>query len=103
MAAIRVNLYTRYAKNINHINKDSKDLLSVIVILGTNANSGETVFYDEYNMNDIGKRAQVLKHSHRRCVIGSFAKNLHEGSIWTDNRAVLSFILHKTNISSPCA
>ena len=47
-------------------------------------------------MNDIGKIAHVLKHSHGRCVIGSFDKILHEGSIWTGHRAVLSFILHKS-------
>ena len=47
-------------------------------------------------MNDIGKIAHVLKHSHGRCVIGSFDKMLHEGSIWTSHRAVLSCILHKS-------
>ena len=47
-------------------------------------------------MNDIGKRAHVLKHSHGMCVIVSFNKILHEGSIWTGHRAVLSFILHKS-------
>ena len=49
-------------------------------------------------MNDIGKRAHVLKHSHGRYVIGYFDKILHEGSIWTSHRAVLSFILHKSII-----
>ena len=47
-------------------------------------------------MNDIGKRAHVLKHAHGRCVIGSFDKILHKDSIWTVHRAVLSFILHKS-------
>ena len=47
-------------------------------------------------MNDIGKRAHVLKHSHGWCVIGSFNRSLHEGSIWTSHRDVLSFILHKS-------
>ena len=47
-------------------------------------------------MNVIGNRAHVLKHSHGRCVIGSFDKILHEGSIWTGYRALLSFILHKS-------
>ena len=90
------NLYTRHANNLNHVHKGSKDLLLVITILGTDVNGGETVFYDGENMNDIGKRAHVLKHSHGRCVIGSFDKILHEGSIWTGHRAVLSFILHKS-------
>ena len=53
-------------------------------------------FYDGENMNDIGKIARVLKHSHRRCVIGYFDITLHEGSIWTGNRAVLSLILYKS-------
>ena len=89
LATIGGNLYTRHAKNINHVHKDSKDLLSVIIILGTDVNGGETVFYDGENINDIDKRAHVLKHSHGRCVIGSFDKILHEGSIWTGRRAVL--------------
>ena len=47
-------------------------------------------------MNVIGNRAHVLKHSYGRCVIGSFDKKLHEGSIWTCHRALLSFIPHKS-------
>ena len=67
----------------------------MIIILGTDVNGGETVLYDGENMNEIGKRAHVLKHSHGRSVIGSFDKILHDGSIWTGHRAVLLFILHK--------
>ena len=37
-----------------------------------------------------------MKHSCGRCVIGPFVKNLHEGSIWTGRRDILSFILHKS-------
>ena len=96
MTNIRGNLYTRHAKNINRVHKYSKDLLSVIIILVIYVNGGETVFYDEENMNDILKRAYVLKHSHVRCFIGSFDKLLHEGSISTGHRAVLLFILHKS-------
>ena len=47
-------------------------------------------------MNDIRKRAHVLKDLHGMCVVGDFDKNLHEGSTWTGHRAVLSFILHKS-------
>ena len=95
MANIVGNLYTRHAKNLNHVQKDIKDIPLVIIILETDVNGGETVFYDGESMNDIGKRAHVLKHSHRRCVIGSFDKFLHEGSISTGYRDVLSFILRK--------
>ena len=75
--------------NLNHVHKDSKDILSVIIILGTDVNGGETVFNNGENMNDIGKQSHVLKHSYGRCVIGSFDKILHEGSIWTVHRSVL--------------
>ena len=67
----------------------------MIIILGTDVHGGETVIFNWENMNEIGKRAHVLKHSHGRCVIGSFNKTFHEGSLWTDHRAVLS--LSSTN------
>ena len=68
----------------------------MIIILGTNVNGGETVFYDGENMNDMAKIGHVLKHSHGSCVIGSFDKILPEDSIWTGHRDVISFILHKS-------
>ena len=46
LAAIGGNLYTIHVKDINHVHKYSKDLLSVIIILGTDVNGGETVFND---------------------------------------------------------
>ena len=48
-------------------------------------------FFYGMTMNDIGKRAHVLKHSHGRYMVGDFDKNLHEGYIWTKPRTVLSF------------
>ena len=92
---IGVNLLTRHPKNLNHVHKDSNNLLSVIIILGKHFHGGETVFYDGEDMNEIGKIAHVMKHSHGRCVVGPFDKILHEGSIWTGHRAVLSFVFHK--------
>ena len=74
MANIGGNLYTRQANNLNHIHRDSQDLLPVITILGTDVNGGETFLYDGDNMNDIGKRAHVLKLSHGRCVLRSHDK-----------------------------
>ena len=44
LANIGGNLYTRHPKNLNHVHKDSKYLLSVIIILGTDVHGGETVF-----------------------------------------------------------
>ena len=68
----------------------------MIIILGTDVHGGETVFYDGDKMNDIVKRAHVLKYSHGRCVVGPFDKILDEDSLLTGNRAVLSFILQKS-------
>ena len=46
-------------------------------------------------MREIIVRAHVLKNSHGRYVVGPFDKNLHEGSILTGHRYVISFILYK--------
>ena len=62
LATIGGNLFTIHTKNLNRVHKDSNNLLSVITILGKNVHGGETVFYDGENINDIGKRAHVLKH-----------------------------------------
>ena len=77
LATIGGDLLTRHPKNINHVYKDSNDLLSVIIILGTNVHGGETVFNDGVNMSDIEKRVHVLKNSHGMCVVGAFDKHLH--------------------------
>ena len=45
LAIIGGNLYTRHPKNLNHVHKYSKDLMSVIIILGTDVHGGETVFF----------------------------------------------------------
>ena len=89
MATIVGTLYTSQKNNLNHIHRDSKDLLSVIIILVTDVNGGETVFNDGENMNDIGKRAHLMNHSHVKCVINASDKTLHEGSIWTGRISVL--------------
>ena len=68
----------------------------MIFALGTDVNGGENVFLNVMSIDDIGKRAHVIRNSHGRCVVGSFDKNLHKCSIWTVHRSVLSFILQKT-------
>ena len=44
LATIGGNFYRIHPKNINHVHKDVNDILSVITILGTYFNGGETVF-----------------------------------------------------------
>ena len=46
LATFGGDLFTKHPKNINHIHKYSNDLLSVIIILGTNVHGGKTVLND---------------------------------------------------------
>ena len=46
MAVIGGKLYRNHPKNLNHVNKDIKYLVSVIITLGKYISGGETVFYD---------------------------------------------------------
>ena len=39
-------LYRNHPENINHIHKDTKELVSVIITLGKYISGGDTVFYD---------------------------------------------------------
>ena len=87
-----VNLFTINPKNLNNVQRDSKNLRLVIMILGTDVHGGKTIFYDGEKWNEFGKIAHVLKHSHVMRVVGVFDKILHEGSIWTGRTSVLSLI-----------
>ena len=55
LAKIGGNVLARHLKKRNHVQKDSNDFLSVIIILVTNVHGGETFFNDGVNMNDIRK------------------------------------------------
>ena len=46
LANIGGNLFTRNTKNLNHVHKESNNLLSVIIILGSSVHGGWTVFND---------------------------------------------------------
>ena len=95
MAVIGGKLYRNHPKNLNHIHKDTKDLVSVIITLGKNIIGGDTVFYDGVKTCDFGNRAHILKHSHGRMVFGPFEKVFHEGTMWSRYRSVISFIIKK--------
>ena len=60
LATIGGNLFTRNPNNVIHVHKDSNNLLSVIIILGTNLHGCKTFFNDGDNMNEIERRANVL-------------------------------------------
>ena len=45
MAFIGGKLYSNHPKNMNHVHKDTKDLISVIIKVGKDISGGDTVFY----------------------------------------------------------
>ena len=57
---------------MNHNHKYNKELVTVIINLGTNISGGYTVFNDGVKKYDSGNRAHVLKHLHGRIVFGPF-------------------------------
>ena len=44
LADIGGNVFSRHPKNLNRVHKDSKDTISVVITLRTDANGGETIF-----------------------------------------------------------
>ena len=49
----------------------------MIIILGIDVHSGDSVFKNGMTMGDIEKRTNVIKHSRGRCVVGTFDKQFH--------------------------
>ena len=47
------------------------------------------MFYYGVRYNGLGKRAHVLKYLHGICVVGTFERCFHEGSILRLHRAVI--------------
>ena len=72
MDVIGGRLYSNHPKNLNHVNKDSKGSVSVIINLGGNISGGDTVFYDGVKTSDLGSRAHELQHLHGRMIFGPF-------------------------------
>ena len=75
MDVIGGRLYSNRPKNLNHVHKDSKYLVSVIISLGGNISGGDTVFYDVVKTSELGSRAHVLKCLHGRMIFCPFEKN----------------------------
>ena len=95
MALIGGKLYSNHPKNLNHVHKESKDLVSVIIPVGKYISGGDTVFYNGVKISELGSRAHILKHSHGRMIFGPFEKIYHEVTLWSGYRSVIYFILTK--------
>ena len=99
MAFISGRIYSNHHKNLNHVHKDSKGLVSVIITLGGNISGGDTVFYDGVKTSDFGSRAHVLKHIHGRMIFVPFEKKSWRYSLkWIYSRDLLyphkTFFIH---------
>ena len=95
LAVIGGRLFSNHYKNLNHVNKDSKYLVSVIMTLGKYINGGGNVFYDGVKTYDLGSRANVLKNLHGRIIFGPLYIYFCEGNICRGHRAIKLFILTK--------
>ena len=72
MAVIGGRLFINRHKNLNHVHKDSKDLVYVIITLGWNIIEGGTVFNDGVKIYDLGIRSHVLKRLYGRRIFDPF-------------------------------
>ena len=70
-----ITLLSNYPKNLNHVHKDSKYLVSVLITLGGNISEGDTMFYNGVKTSDLGIRAHVLKNVHGGMIFGPFETN----------------------------
>ena len=95
MAVIGNKLYSNHPKNLNHLHKDTKGMVYVIITVGKDISEGDTMFYDGVKTSDLGSRAHILKQLHGRMIFGPFETVSHEGTISRGCKSVISLILTK--------
>ena len=61
MAVVGGKLYSNHPKNLNHVHKDSRDMVSIIITMGTNISGGDTVFYDGVKTSDLREQSSYIK------------------------------------------
>ena len=96
VAILGGKLHRSNPTNRNYVNKESNGLLSDIITLGTHVHGGDTILNGLICVYDLGQRAHVPKNLHGRCIVGPFERVFHEISLWRRNRAIVSFIFHKS-------
>ena len=80
---------------MNHVHKDTKDFVYVVITVGKDIGGGDTVFYIGLKTSYFESRAHILKLLHGRMIFGSFEKAFHKGTLCSGYRAVISFIVAK--------
>ena len=76
MDVIVGKLFSNHPKNLNHVHRDSKAFVSVIITVGKYIRGGDNVFYDGMKMSDLCSIAHVLKHLHGIMIFVSFGKKI---------------------------
>ena len=89
MTVIGGKLYSNHPPNMNHVHKDTKDMVYVIITVGKDMSGGDTMFYDVLKKSDLGSRDHILKHLHGRMIFGPFEIFSDEGTLWSGYRAVI--------------
>ena len=74
MSIIGGKLYSNHPKDMNHVHKDTKDFVSVIITADKDISRGYIVFYDGVKTSDLGNIAPILKHLYGRMIFGPFEK-----------------------------
>ena len=59
---------------MNHIHKDAKYFVSVIITVGKNISGGNTMFYDGVKTSGLGSRAHILIFLHGRMIFSPLKK-----------------------------
>ena len=89
MAVIGSKLYSNHPKNLNHVHKDTKYMVSVIITVGKDKSGGDNVFNYGVKTYDLGSRVHILKYLHGRMIFGRYEKVFHEVTLWSGYRAVI--------------
>ena len=74
MDIIGGKLYSNHPKNMNHIHKYAKYLVSIIITVVKDISGWGTVLYYVVKTSDLGSRAYILKYLHGRMIFGPFEK-----------------------------
>ena len=67
---IEGKLSSNHPKNMNFVQKDTKELVYVLITVGTIISGGEAVFFDRVKTYDLGNITHSLKHSYGRMIFG---------------------------------
>ena len=82
MYVIGGKLYSNHPKNMNHVHKATKYMVSVIITVGKYISGGDTVFYDGVKTSDLGSRVHILNIYMEELYLIDL-NFFHEGTLWS--------------------